>query len=83
MTTRESKGQERFRGDLRLLYVARLDPAGMLDALRMVPLQSSQMRLRLATDVDARWLHRVLRKVSSGFGSRVDLAPDASLRLFR
>ncbi len=77
------RGQERFRGDLRLLYSAQLDPAGKLDTLRMVPMQSSQMRLRLATDVDARWLHRVLSRISSGFGSRVDLAPDASLRLFR
>ena len=66
-------GEERFRGDLRLLYVARLDPAGGLDELRMVPLQSRQMRLQLATDEDARWLHRVLRKASRGFGSRVDL----------
>ena len=76
-------GHERFRGDLRLLYVARLDPAGRLDELQMVPLQSRQLRLRHATEQDARWLHRVLRKASSGFGSRVDLAPDASLRLFR
>jgi poly-gamma-glutamate capsule biosynthesis protein CapA/YwtB (metallophosphatase superfamily) len=74
-------GHERFRGDLRLMYVARLDAAGGLDELRMVPLQSRQIRLRHATDVDARWLGRVLRKVSRGFGSRVDVAPDTSLRL--
>ena len=76
-------GHERFRGDLRLLYLARLDPAGRLDGVRMVPLQSRQMRLRLATEEDARWLRRVLRKTSSGFGSRVDLAPDGGLRLVR
>jgi poly-gamma-glutamate synthesis protein (capsule biosynthesis protein) len=76
-------GHERFRGDLRLLYLAQLDPAGALEELRMVPLQSRQMRLRLATEADARWLRRVLRKASRRFGSRVDLAPDASLRLFR
>jgi poly-gamma-glutamate capsule biosynthesis protein CapA/YwtB (metallophosphatase superfamily) len=76
-------GKERFRGDLRLLYVAMLDPAGGLDQLRMVPLQSRQMRLRRATVEDARWLHRVLRKASRGLGSQVDLAPDASLLLRR
>jgi poly-gamma-glutamate synthesis protein (capsule biosynthesis protein) len=76
-------GQERFRGDLRLLYLARLDPAGRLDQLRMVPLQSRQMRLRRATVEDARWLHRVLRKVNRGLGSQVDLAPDASLLIGR
>ena len=76
-------GKERFRDDLRLVYVARLDPARGLDELRIVPLQSRQMRLRLATEQDARWLHRVLREVSRRFGSRVDLAPDASLLLRR
>lgn len=76
-------GKERFRGDLRLLYVAMLDPTGGLDDLRMVPLQSRQMRLRRATVEDARWLHRVLRKASRSLGSQVDLAPDASLLLRR
>jgi len=76
-------GHERFRADLRLLYVARLDPDGALDELRMVPLQSRKMRLRLATDADARWLRQVLRKTSSRFGSRVDLGPDGSLRVTR
>ncbi|MDQ4113521.1 MAG: CapA family protein [Actinomycetota bacterium] len=76
-------GMERFRGDLRLLYVAKLDPAGGLDHVRMVPLQSRQMRLRRATVEDARWLHRVLRKTSRGFGSQVELAPDVSLLLRR
>ena len=76
-------GEERFRGDLRLLYLVRLDPAGGLEELQMVPLRSRQMRLRRASLEDARWLHRVLRKASGGFGSQVDLAPDASLLLLR
>ena len=76
-------GDERFRGDLRLLYLARLDPAGRLEELRMVPLQSQQMRLRLAMGTDAKWLHRVLRKASRRFGSRIDLEPDANLLLLR
>lgn len=76
-------GEERFRGDLRLLYLARLDPAGRLDELQMVPLQSRQLRLQHTTEQDARWLHGVLSKASSGFGSQVDLAHDASLLLHR
>jgi poly-gamma-glutamate synthesis protein (capsule biosynthesis protein) len=76
-------GKEQFRDDLRLMYVARLDPAGRLDELRMVPLQSHQMRLRLATEPDAEWLHQVLGSVSRPFGSRVDLGPDANLLLHR
>jgi poly-gamma-glutamate synthesis protein (capsule biosynthesis protein) len=56
---------------------------GRLDELQMVPLQSRQLRLRHATEHDARWLHRVLRRASSGFGSRVDLTRDARLLLLR
>jgi poly-gamma-glutamate synthesis protein (capsule biosynthesis protein) len=76
-------GMESFRGNLRLLYLARLDPAGALDELRMVPLQSHRLRLRRAADADASWLLRVLGKASSRFGSRFGLAPDGSLRLRR
>ena len=76
-------GKERFRGDLRLMYVARLDPTGGLHELRMVPFQSRQMRLRLATEQDARWLHRVLGRASRRFGSRVDLEFGATLLLHR
>ncbi len=76
-------GKERFRDDLRLLYLARLDPTGGLEELQMVPLQSRQMRLRLATEQDARWLHRALRKSSRRFGSQVDLEPDSNLMLLR
>lgn len=74
-------GMKRFRGDLRLVYVARLDPTGELDELRMVPLQSRQMRLGHPTEQDAKWLHGVLSKASRRFGSRLELAPDASLLL--
>ena len=76
-------GHERFRGDLRLLYVASLNPAGGLDQLRMVPLQSHQMRLQPATRQDARWLHRVLGNASGPFRSRIDLDPDGHLLLRR
>jgi poly-gamma-glutamate capsule biosynthesis protein CapA/YwtB (metallophosphatase superfamily) len=64
-------GHERFRGDLRLLYVARLDRAGALEELRMVPLRSRRMRLELAGEADARWLLRALRKAGRRFGSRL------------
>lgn len=74
-------GQEHFRGDLRLLYLARLDPAGRLDELRMVPLQSRRMSLRLASPQDATWLHRALRRATRRFGSRIDLEPDGNLLL--
>ena len=77
-------GHERFRGDLRLLYLSPgLDPAGRLEELQLLPFQSRQLRLRHATEQDVGWLHRVLNKACSGYGSRVDLAHDAGLLLLR
>ncbi len=72
-------GHERFRADLRLLYLARLDAAGALEGLRMVPLRSRRMRLELAGEADARWLLRALRKASRRFRSRLELDRDALL----
>jgi poly-gamma-glutamate synthesis protein (capsule biosynthesis protein) len=73
-------GHTRFRDDLRLLYLATLDPAtGRLDALRMVPLQARRMRLTHASGDDAQWLRSTLDRISRPFGVRVDLAPDGTL----
>jgi poly-gamma-glutamate capsule biosynthesis protein CapA/YwtB (metallophosphatase superfamily) len=74
-------GRERFRCDLRLLYVVSLDDTGRLDELRMVPLQSRRLRLGRATDADARWLGSRLHRISRPYGSRIDLEPDGSLLL--
>jgi poly-gamma-glutamate capsule biosynthesis protein CapA/YwtB (metallophosphatase superfamily) len=71
-----------YRDDLRLLYFPRLDPtSGELVELRMAPLQARQMRLHRAFEGDARWLRKVLDKVSRHFGSRIDLGPDGLLTL--
>lgn len=73
-------GHARFRDDLRLLYLATVDPAtGRLDALRMVPLQARRMRLTSTTDDDAQWLRSTLDRISRPFGVRVGLAPDGTL----
>lgn len=75
-------GYERYRDDLRLLYLAELEPAsGRLVELRMVPLQARRMRLQHAAEADAEWLRAVLEKVSNGFGSRIDRGPGDMLRL--
>jgi len=75
-------GHEQYRSDLRLLYLPQLNPqSGELVALRMAPMQARQMRLHRAADHDARWLQRVLDKVSRRFGSRIDLGPDGLLTL--
>jgi poly-gamma-glutamate synthesis protein (capsule biosynthesis protein) len=50
-------GYERYRDELRLVYLARFDPDGTgLLGLRMVPLRARRMRLEPATAADARWL---------------------------
>jgi poly-gamma-glutamate synthesis protein (capsule biosynthesis protein) len=75
-------GHERYRGDLRLLYFASLQPGtGTLAALRMAPMRARNLRLHRALQADARWLGTVLQRASSRFGSRVDLGPDGLLAL--
>jgi poly-gamma-glutamate capsule biosynthesis protein CapA/YwtB (metallophosphatase superfamily) len=73
-------GHERFRADLRLLYLAEVDPdAGGLVSLRMVPLQARRLRLHRASRADAEWLRGILDSTSRRFGVRVGLAPDGLL----
>jgi poly-gamma-glutamate synthesis protein (capsule biosynthesis protein) len=73
-----------YRDDLRLLYLPRLDPvSGELVELPMAPFQARRLRLHRASSEDARWLRRVLDKVSRRFGSRIDLGPDGMLTLHR
>jgi poly-gamma-glutamate synthesis protein (capsule biosynthesis protein) len=71
-----------YRGDLRLLYFASLDPdTGQLAALRRAPMRARRMRLGHAAAADRWWLRAVLDRISRGFGSRVDLRPDGMLAL--
>jgi poly-gamma-glutamate synthesis protein (capsule biosynthesis protein) len=75
-------GHQQYRSDLRLLYLPRLDPrSGDLVELCMALMQARRMRLHRAANHDARWLQRVLDKVSRRFGSRIDLGPDGLLTL--
>jgi poly-gamma-glutamate capsule biosynthesis protein CapA/YwtB (metallophosphatase superfamily) len=75
-------GYETFRDDLRLLYLASVAPdTGRLHALRMVPMQTSRMRLRHASAGDSEWLRSVLETISSPFGSRVSRQPDGRLAI--
>lgn len=75
-------GYERFRGDLRLLYLASVvADTGALAALRMVPMQARKMRLCYANAADSEWTQRVLERISQGFGSRISHQPDGALIL--
>jgi poly-gamma-glutamate capsule biosynthesis protein CapA/YwtB (metallophosphatase superfamily) len=73
-------GYEEFRDDLRLLCLAWVvQDTGALDALRMVPMQASKMRLRHASAADGEWLHTVVEAISSRFGTKVGRLPDGAL----
>lgn len=75
-------GHERYRDDLRLLYVASVEPGtGALAALRMTPLRARRLRLRYAAREDAAWLRDMFGRTGERFGSEVDLAPDGALTL--
>jgi poly-gamma-glutamate synthesis protein (capsule biosynthesis protein) len=75
-------GYERFRGDLALMYLARVDPqGGRLLGARLVPLQARRFRLNRASAEDARWLADLLNKLGAAFGTRVQLGGDNSLTL--
>jgi poly-gamma-glutamate capsule biosynthesis protein CapA/YwtB (metallophosphatase superfamily) len=74
-------GYEEFRADLVLLYFAALGPTGNLIGLHMAPLQMKQMRLHRVSPGDAAWLARTLTRISTPFGSRVQLAHDGMLEL--
>jgi len=60
-------GYEEYRDDLRLLYLAVIEPGtGRLARLRMAPLQARKMRLHRATASDTEFLCRMLNKISPG-----------------
>jgi poly-gamma-glutamate capsule biosynthesis protein CapA/YwtB (metallophosphatase superfamily) len=73
-------GNESYRDDLRVLYLARVEAdTGRLAALTMVPLQARRMRLERATAEDTAWLRAVLDEHSRPFGTRVGAGPDGTL----
>jgi poly-gamma-glutamate synthesis protein (capsule biosynthesis protein) len=74
------RGYERYRDDLRLLYLVSLHAdTGRLSGLRLVPLQARRMRLCPASPEDAEWLRGVLERASRRFGTRLERAPDGAL----
>ncbi|WP_205856983.1 CapA family protein [Phytoactinopolyspora endophytica] len=65
-------GYDEYRDDVRLVYVADVDPAdGALAALRMVPMRARRMRLEHAPESDTAWLASTLDEVSADFGVRI------------
>jgi poly-gamma-glutamate capsule biosynthesis protein CapA/YwtB (metallophosphatase superfamily) len=75
-------GHERYRGDLRLLYLATLARhTGELIGLRMVPMQARRLRLEHASFADTDGLTRRMDRISRPFGVGIGRGPDGMLEL--
>jgi poly-gamma-glutamate capsule biosynthesis protein CapA/YwtB (metallophosphatase superfamily) len=70
------KGHESYRGDLGLMYFARLAPDGALARLEMVPMQIQRMSLTRPGRDDVVWLAQRVGEVSRAFGTRVTVRSD-------
>lgn len=76
------RGQERYRGDLSLMYFADVDPStGELGGLRMVPTQVRRFRVTKPDKKDVLWLLDVLNREGRRFGTSVIMNEDQSLSL--
>ena len=75
-------GYEQFRGDLALMYLARVQPAtGRLLGLDMVPFKLRRFRLERAAPGDAAWLAETLSRASEGLGTSVKVEEGGRLEL--
>ncbi len=75
-----TRGYERYRDDLALMYFADLDPAsGSLHALRLVPLQIKNFRLSNPSWRDIEWIQQTLDGECQQFGTRVILDSERQL----
>jgi poly-gamma-glutamate synthesis protein (capsule biosynthesis protein) len=75
-------GYERFRPDLRLLYLARIETGtGRLIELRMAPMQARRLRLQHAAPADTDWLASMLSRVSAGLAPPVVVTDGGTLAL--
>ncbi|WP_036527733.1 CapA family protein [Nocardia sp. CNY236] len=67
------RGHERYRTDLRLLYLASLDPEPA--PIRLIPLRVRHMRLECADPGESHWLCAMIENISRDFGTRVTTRP--------
>lgn len=76
------RGFEDFRGDLGLMYFARLAPVtAELLGLRMFPTRIRDLRVNRATKDDVTWLKNTLNREGRPLGTGVTIAEDGSLFL--
>ena len=75
-------GHQRYRADLRLLYLVSIDTGrGELAALRVLPLRVRRMRLQRVARTDAEWLRTTVEHISRRFQTRVESGSDELLEV--
>ena len=74
-------GHASFRPDLRLMYLAAVDPAGTLAWLRLIPLRVRRMRLERSSRDEAAWLCDTVAHISRRFDVAVSLRADELLHV--
>ena len=75
-------GYEEFRGDLSLMYFAKVDPStGRLKGLEMTPTQVRRFRIVRTAKSDALWIKDTLNREGAVFGTQVTIAADNRLTL--
>ena len=75
-------GYEAFRGDLGLMYFARVDPVtGKLLSLDMTPTQVRHFRVNYASPGDAAWMAMILNREGRSYGTGVIVVDGNRLRL--
>lgn len=75
-------GHDAYRGDLVLMYFARLDArTGHLLSLRMRPFRVCHLQLTAATRPEAEWLAGTIASVAMAYGTRVALGEDLEIRV--
>jgi poly-gamma-glutamate synthesis protein (capsule biosynthesis protein) len=76
------EGYEQYRDDLTLMYFATFSASTReLAALQMTPMQIRQLKLNKPSDADARWLRDTLARVTTPFGTQLELMPTGTLTL--
>jgi len=75
-------GYEYYRGELGLMYFVTADAStGRLVSLQMTPTTVKHFRVNRASGADGLWLRDTLNREGEGFGTRVDMRRDNTLRL--
>jgi poly-gamma-glutamate synthesis protein (capsule biosynthesis protein) len=76
-------GEEEFRGDLALMYLADFEiSSGTLAKLEMIPLEIKRLSLEAVSAADLDWLQRRLDRESAPFATRIARSAENRLAAF-